>query len=379
MNKQDLTFLPERIRQARIIRGITQANFAELLGVSKQAVSQYELGSNCPKPEILDKMCQILDMPWSYFVTPIPAADITDNPVFFRKNRTTTKKNKEAFEGIIQWVEEIYYYLQEYINFPPVNLITKDKEGYSFDDIQQIAKEVRYSWGLGLGPISNITLLLENQGFIIAKVPVGVKSVDACSKLYARNNIKRPIIFLTEDKSAVRSRRDVAHELGHHILHSWVDKEYFSNKENMLRMETEAEWFASAFLMPDKTMERESIYINIERLLLLKKRWGVSAQSLLYHIHDLNLIDDRKFNSLKQSIYKRKWRINEPLDDEIEHEEPSMLRAAIELILDKIATPSVLLEKIPFPRTYIEKLCNLPENMLLEKNVISIPKLRLVK
>ena len=126
-------------------------------------------------------------------------------------------------------------------------------------------------------------------------------------------------------------------------------------------------------------MERESIYINIERLLLLKKRWGVSAQSLLYHIHDLNLIDDRKFNSLKQSIYKRKWRINEPLDDEIEHEEPSMLRAAIELILDKIATPSVLLEKIPFPRTYIEKLCNLPENMLLEKNVISIPKLRLVK
>jgi Zn-dependent peptidase ImmA (M78 family)/DNA-binding XRE family transcriptional regulator len=379
MNKTNFTFLPERIRQARMIRGITQSNLADLLGVSTQAISQYELGSNNPKPEILDKMCKILDLSWNYFITPMPATDITDNPVFFRKNRTTTKKNKEAFEGIIQWVEEIYYYLQEYINFPPVKLMTKDSEGYSFDDIQKIAKEVRYSWGLGLGPISNITLLLENKGFIIAKIPVGIKSVDACSKLYIRNNIKRPIIFLTEDKSAVRSRRDIAHELGHHVLHSWVDKKYFTNKENMTRIEQEAEWFASAFLMPAETMEREAIFINIERLLLLKQRWGVSAQSLLYHIYDLNLINESKFNSLKQSMYKRKWRINEPLDDVIKHEEPSMLKAAIELILDKVATPSTLLEKIPFPRDFIEKLCGLEEGTLIDKNIITIPNLKLIK
>ena len=110
MNKTNFTFLPERIRQARMIRGITQSNLADLLGVSTQAISQYELGSNNPKPEILDKMCKVLDLSWNYFITPMPATDITDNPVFFRKNRTTTKKNKEAFEGIIQWVEEIYYY-----------------------------------------------------------------------------------------------------------------------------------------------------------------------------------------------------------------------------------------------------------------------------
>ena len=116
----------------------------------------------------------------------------------------------------------------------------------------------------------------------------------------------------------------------------------------MTRIEQEAEWFASAFLMPAETMEREAIFINIERLLLLKQRWGVSAQSLLYHIYDLNLINESKFNSLKQSMYKRKWRINEPLDDVIKHEEPSMLKAAIELILDKVATPSTLLEKNTF-------------------------------
>lgn len=126
---------------------------------------------------------------------------------------------------------------------------------------------MRKFWGLGLGPISNVTILLENNGFIISKIPTGIKSVDACSKLYTKDNNKRPIIFLSQDKSAVRSRRDVIHELAHHVLHSWVDKTYIQDKEHHIRMEQEAEWFASAFLTPYDAIERETIFLDIDRLI----------------------------------------------------------------------------------------------------------------
>ena len=98
MNKTNFTFLPERIRQARMIRGITQSNLADLLGVSTQAISQYELGSNNPKPEILDKMCKVLDLSWNYFITPMPATDITDNPVFSEKIAQQLKRIKKLLK-----------------------------------------------------------------------------------------------------------------------------------------------------------------------------------------------------------------------------------------------------------------------------------------
>jgi Zn-dependent peptidase ImmA (M78 family) len=45
------------------------------------------------------------------------------------------------------------------------------------------------------------------------------------------------MIFLTSSTSAVRSRRDESHELGHQVLHSWMTKEDFEENKEVIEKE----------------------------------------------------------------------------------------------------------------------------------------------
>lgn len=366
--------LPDRIKEGRRARGITQQELAEALSVSKQAVSQYENGSNSPKPEVFESMCQILELPHGYFFKPIPYRITT--PVFFRKRKTAAKRDYEMFEVRIGWTLEIYQYLKKYIEFPKPQIITATQDSYTYEETIRMAGETRKYWGLGQGPISNLSLLLENNGIIQSKVKLGAKKVDACSLLKTDDGDKRPIFFCTPDTSAVRSRRDLAHELGHQVQHNWMDQSYFD--ENRQRLDQEADWFASAFLMPPEAMKREAYAVtSLDSLMLLKKRWKVSAQSILYHMRDLDIIKDNQFNYLKGKMYAHGWRMSEPLDDTIEQEEPLLIRQATELILDnKVKTPLQFAEELGLPPREIEDLCGLERNLLSQKNKVI---LKLVK
>lgn len=354
--------LPERIKEGRRARGLTQFELAEALSVSKQAISQYENGSNSPKPEVFEEMCEVLQLPHSYFSKSIPYKITT--PIFFRKRQTASKKYSDMFEVKIGWTVEIYQYLKNFIEFPVVQLRTYTQESYTFEEIVQITGAFREFLGLGKGPISNITLLLENNGFIISKVKVAAEKVDACSFLKTDSDEKRPMIFSTPDTSAVRSRRDIAHELGHQVLHSWMDQAYFDN--NRKRLDVEAEWFASSFLMPPEAMKREVYAISsLDSLILLKKRWKASSQSILYHIRSLDLISNNQFTYLRNKMYTHGWRMSEPLDTEIAQEEPQIIAQASSLILEnKVRTPIQFAEEIGLPVDDIEDLCGLERGML---------------
>jgi len=58
----------DRIRNARLLRGYTQEEFAEVLGMSKNQVSRYERGSNDPTGESLIKIAQALDVSVDYLL-----------------------------------------------------------------------------------------------------------------------------------------------------------------------------------------------------------------------------------------------------------------------------------------------------------------------
>jgi Zn-dependent peptidase ImmA (M78 family)/DNA-binding XRE family transcriptional regulator len=354
--------LPERIREGRRARGFTQLELADAISVSKQAISQYENGSNSPKPEVFEMICDVLKLPPNYFSKPIPYKITT--PIFFRKRTTAAKKYSDIFEVKIGWMVEIYQYLKNFIEFPQVKLKTYMQENYSFEEIVQVAEEIREYWGLGKGPISNISLLLENNGFIISKVKAGAVKVDACSFLNTQEEEKRPMIFATPDTSSVRSRRDFVHELGHQVLHPWADQAYFD--ANRKRLDDEAEWFASAFLLPAESMRREAYAVkSLDSLILLKKRWKVSAQAILYHMRNLEVLSENQFIHLRNKMYKNGWRQSEPLDKDIEQEEPIMISQATKLLLEnKIRSPLQFGEEISLPIDDIEDLCGLDRGSL---------------
>ena len=70
----DLDFLVgRRLREARLLTGITQAQLGEALGVSFQAVQKYESGENRLAVGRLAKAAKVLEKPVSYFFTEEPA------------------------------------------------------------------------------------------------------------------------------------------------------------------------------------------------------------------------------------------------------------------------------------------------------------------
>lgn len=57
-----------RIRETRLLRGLSQADLAGKVGVSRQAIGQYESNERRPGGEILVRLAQVLGVSSAYLV-----------------------------------------------------------------------------------------------------------------------------------------------------------------------------------------------------------------------------------------------------------------------------------------------------------------------
>ena len=88
--------IPSRIKQARVSRGYSMADLGNLVGVSRQAISKYEIGTYTPTEAVLSRIASVLRYEISFFRKPLPSDAASPSTVFFRSRRSTTKKSKEA-------------------------------------------------------------------------------------------------------------------------------------------------------------------------------------------------------------------------------------------------------------------------------------------
>lgn len=355
--------VPIRLTEARKARGYTMTELAKAIDVTRQAISQYESGQN-PSGEVLAKIIDVLNFPISFFTEPNNTLREHSAPVFFRSYAAATKKVRGMGEIRLHWLQRIRLFLEQYFDLPQVNfpnipeLETTDFEQFDTDLIEYVAEYVRRFWGLGDGPISDLTLLLEKQGAITSKIALDDYKLDAFSSWIDN----RPFIILTKDKgSAVRSRFDAAHELGHLVLHRWVDREQIEEKQTLKLVEKQANRFASAFLLPKGSFPKEVMSTSLAHFITLKRRWRVSIQAMIYRCDDLGLLSENQVLYLR----KRLGRKLEPLDGELSPEEPKLLRQAIELLIsDGGKTSDSIVNALKLPPKDIEELCNLESGSL---------------
>lgn len=190
---------------------------------------------------------------------------------YFRSIKSTSKKERISFEQKVHFINEIVVELSKYIEFPsldlPTELINEYKVNIDFNGIEEIALKLRDYWNLGKGPIKNLSNILLKKGIIISRVELKTEQVDTFSKWIDR----KPYIVIGADKGcAVRSRFDLAHELGHIILHAHIEEDEF--KANINKIEKEANHFASAFLMPEDEFVKDIYNISLSSFLYLKEK-----------------------------------------------------------------------------------------------------------
>jgi transcriptional regulator with XRE-family HTH domain len=75
-------FIGARLLEAREIQGLTQAALGEKLGVSAQAISQYEKGLSTPQPHVMERLPDVLNVQPAYFFT--SREDQDEAILFFR-------------------------------------------------------------------------------------------------------------------------------------------------------------------------------------------------------------------------------------------------------------------------------------------------------
>lgn len=367
-------FVSQRLTEAREVRGMTKSSLADIVGISPSQITKYEKDEQSPSPGILGKISLTLGVPIDYFFYKREVEIDRESTVFYRSLSSATKRQREAAVNKYIWLQDMYSYLRGFIDFPKVNLPDfnppKYPEVISSDFVEECAKELREYWGVSDSPIDNITRLAENNGFVISFCDLEADTLDAFSQYCFH---KQPYLMVsTRRASAVRIRFNIAHEIGHLILHKNIPGSVFRKGEYFKAIEKQAHHFARAFIFPQSAFWDEVKTPSLDTFRLRKLRWGLSIAAMIFRSEDLDLITEQEAESLRRAYGRKRWRTFEPFDDEIQIEHPELLKDAFEMLVSAgVQTKSEILDALKLRRQDVERIAGLDENFL-EENVVKL-------
>lgn len=302
---------PAMIVLAREARGWTQKDLAGAIRAGQGTVSRYELGL-VPVPSYHhDAISEALQFEPEFFTLDCqllrPGGDL-----LYRKKADVSAKTLRRVEAEVNirkmQVELMLRYIEIPQPFPFPAIHPDEMEG----KIRLIAREVRKAWRIPRGPIPNLTRVVEDAGAIIFTVDFGTNSIDG-------TNIRKPglapMIFLRCSASGDRHRFNLAHELGHVVMH-------FSTSRG--DEEDQANHFARELLMPFDEIRSDLRNLDLAAAARLKPLWGVSMAALITHAYRLRQIPESRYRRLFTQLNASNQRLEEPLP--LQFEEPESFR-----------------------------------------------------
>ena len=176
----------------------------------------------------------------------------------------------------------------------------------------------------------------------------------------------------------MRLRFDAAHELGHIILHRNLSPKDFYTQANFKLIEGQANYFASAFLLPEETFSSDAVVPSLSLLRLIKSKWKVSIAAMIKRMRNLKLISQEREQRLFANLSRRGWRTREPLDDQIEPEGTRLFQRAFELLLESnLINSDDLVNNLGINLDDLESAVGLPNFFDRRRNIIKFPNMHI--
>lgn len=316
-------FNGERLTMARQLAGLKKSHLAGLIEMSPASVTAWESGVKQPNRATVAKLALALRVEPQFFGGGAPPKV---NKPHFRSLRSTPQIAQDEAEAYGRFVAEIAGMLENVVEFPQVLLpdlpVDTDERRMTPEDA---ARGARGFFGVAPGPIQHVVRLVERRGVVVVFSEPGVAAIDA----FSLHTSTRPIIILNPVKDDYyRQRFDVAHELGHLIMHH--DAEPGGKVA-----EEQANRFAAEFLMPADEMApflpNSTAGKAWAQLAELKEHWGVSLAALLYRARALGIMGDVSYRNAMVRMSQNGWRRAEP-GRMSSLEMPSMLPRAKEVL-----------------------------------------------
>ncbi|MEU9818190.1 helix-turn-helix domain-containing protein [Pseudonocardia alni] len=313
-----MTVSPSRLLLARKLRGLTLADVSRIAELNPQTLSRYENGRQEPSSESLARLSDALSVKEEFFS--LPEVDgIPLEAVSFRAlSKTPAFRRDQALAGGEIAVEIAEWISSRYRTPSPDLLSVALPENSSLTPVEEAALRLRNYWELGSKPVANVLHLLESRGIRIFSLVQEVRDVDAFS--FFRRGV--PYILVDTGKTAERQRFDLAHELGHLVLHQGSERVHGRDAER------QADRFAAAFLMPrEDVLGQHMRNASVERILAGRRRWKVSAMALTHRLREIGLLTEWGYRSCCVELSKAGYRSSEP---------GSNLVAEASQVLDKV-------------------------------------------
>lgn len=289
-------FNAARLVLARQRRRLTQTQLAELIGLTRRALVKIERQGVEPESDTCDRLAEYLKFPRAFFFLDDPP-DVSSESASFRALTSTAARDRDCARACGALAAELHGWIVAHFSIP-----APDIPSLSLVGAEDASRELREHWQLGERPIRNVTHLLELKGARVFSLSGLSGAVDAFSFWHDGT----PFVMVNTLKSAEHARFDLAHELGHLVLHR-------QGKPQGIEAEREAHSFASALLMPKSEVVASAPQnATLGTLIRLKARWGVALIALVHRLAALNLLSEWHARQLYIEIAQKEYRRREP-------------------------------------------------------------------
>ncbi|WP_422074054.1 helix-turn-helix domain-containing protein [Tranquillimonas rosea] len=350
--------MAERLTQAREYAGLPKNGLARLADLSSASVGAYERGVQAPTDEVIVRLAKTLNVDPELLTTPMDGGPV--DRVFWRRMARDTVQSQRRTTAYIQWACEAIYRVEDFVELPPLNLPDfkfTDWTRISDFQIEEAAMLAREHWGLGTGPIADVTRVIENAGIPVLEFEV--ENRGQAGFTHPSDLLGRPVIgFNSFEQTNARQRFSLAHELGHLLLHETVRDVDLSTSQRYRQIENQAHRFAAAFLFPHDAYVRSVRYHSLEEMASLKRTWGVAVLTQIKRSEQLGCVSSEKAQALFVQAGRRRFRrpFGEPWDRDTPLEAPRLLARSIDLLSnDAPLSYNELIETMPFPRSVLQE------------------------
>jgi Zn-dependent peptidase ImmA (M78 family)/DNA-binding XRE family transcriptional regulator len=305
--------LGSRLRAAREDSGLTQAQAAVELGVSRPLLIAMEKGTREPSPAELVRLAEIYGRPVSELQRPSPPPAVIG--ARFRAALASTPE-ADQLTGAVSLLEgqaDSYLDLLRRANteapgrYPPARSISHLDPWQAGEDL---ATEERNRLGIGDGPIRPLREVLEIEvGLRVFLLPLPRN----IAGLFVNVDDLGGCIGVNANHPSERRRWTMAHEYAHYLAtRDRAEITPVSQRRHPPESERFADAFAANFLMPRSGLSRrfhelrrsKDDKITPATLVQLAHAYGVSVQALVLRLEDLRLVPQGTWDRLRDNDFQ---------------------------------------------------------------------------
>ena len=243
--------LGRRLRTARTLRGLSQQQVAQALGLARTAVTQLEAGNRSVSTLELTALSELYLYRVADFLQDTPDDDIL---VALHRVAPGLEQDPDTKEQVVRCFHLCRegVMLEKLLGVEPRSGPPKYESriprspGDAIAHAEESADQERRRLGIGNAPISDISELISSQGIWAS----GVALPDGISGLFLCHASIGLAILVNSTHPKGRKRFSYAHEYAHALLDRDRDATISSIDNSSQLVEKRANAFAAAFLMP---------------------------------------------------------------------------------------------------------------------------------